>query len=130
MYLRKLSIALAIVAVVLNTLIGIVAATTPWISNHVAIVLFSVVVGFLLLTLVLYRYIASANAKSPQRFVSAFTAGVGAKLFACLIFLGLYLYLDGEARVLVALGTFGIYLVFNVVLIRYLLLDVRSKPNA
>ncbi len=129
MYLRKLSITLAIVAVVLNSIIAVLASATSLMSEHVAIVLFGVVTGFLLLTLLLYRYIAASNAKSPQRFVSAFTAGVGAKLFACLIFLGLYLYLDGEARVLVALGTFGVYLIFNVVLIRYLLMEVRSKQN-
>lgn len=129
MYLKRLSVSVAIAAVLLNSVIAVIAATTSWISQHVAIVLFSAVVGYLLLTTLLYRFISAANAKSPQRFVSAFTAGVGAKLFATLLFLGLYLYLDGESRVWVALGTFGIYLVFNVILIRFLLLDVRSKSN-
>ncbi len=83
--------------------------------------------AFAVLTFLLYKNILRSHAKSPKRFVAAFIGAVSIKLFACAIFLGVYMYNNGEGRVIIAIATMLIYLVFNVLLIRFLMAAVRNK---
>lgn len=90
-------------------------------------VMLGVIPSFALLSFLLYKNILRSTAKSPKRFVAAFIGAVSIKLFACAIFLAIYMYNKGEGKVIVALGTMAIYIVFNVLLMRFLMAAVRNK---
>jgi hypothetical protein len=100
---------------------------TAKISFNVACVLSAVVLGYAVIAYLLHVNILKSNAKSPTRFVTAFTGGIAIKLFASVIFLAIYMYLKCEKPVLVALVTFCIYIVFNILLISSLLKVVSKK---
>jgi hypothetical protein len=97
------------------------------INLHITIVLSCVVVGYAIIAYLLHKNILKSNEKSPQRFVTAFTGGIAVKLFASVIFLAIYMYFKQESPVLVALSTFCIYIVFNILLIASLLKVVNKK---
>jgi hypothetical protein len=83
-------------------------------------VMYYVPFAFGLLTIALYSNVRAASAKSASRFVTAFMSAVTMKLLLTAAFLGVYIYNFKSEKVPVALGTFVIYVMFTVLLVRYL----------
>jgi len=82
--------------------------------------LFGVCLAFGVLTIILYRYIVRSGEKSPARFVAAFMASVTIKLLLTAGFLGVYIYFNKDEKVFAALGTFVIYIIYTILLVRFL----------
>jgi hypothetical protein len=94
-------------------------------------VMYYVPFAFGLLTIALYSNVRTASAKSASRFVTAFMSAVTMKLLLTAAFLGVYIYNFKSEKVPVALGTFVIYVMFTVLLVRYLRFsDGAEQPNA
>lgn len=92
-------------------------------------VLYLVCLAFGILTTVLYAYISKSASRSASRFVTAFMASVTVKLLATAAFLGVYIYFFKVQKVPVALGTFVIYVVYTVLLIRFLRFDSSKESR-
>jgi hypothetical protein len=94
-------------------------------------VMYYVPFAFGLLTIALYSNVRAASAKSASRFVTAFMSAVTMKLLLTAAFLGVYIYNFKSEKVPVALGTFVIYVMFTVLLVRYLRFsDGDEQSNA
>ncbi|MFN8698368.1 MAG: hypothetical protein ACK500_13630 [Flavobacteriales bacterium] len=83
-------------------------------------VMYYIPFAFGLLTIALYSNVRMASAKSAPRFVAAFMSAVTMKLLLTAAFLGVYIYNFKSEKVPVALGTFVIYIMYTVLLVRYL----------
>jgi hypothetical protein len=70
---------------------------------------------FALITLLIHRWLVAANNKSPQQFVTFFMGSITLKLFFTVTLLFVYLYLNREQRVPVALSFMSTYLLFTVI---------------
>lgn len=89
--------------------------------NSVAII----VVFFALLNILLYRQLQKANRKSPQRFVTAFTGTIAIKLFAAMGIALVAILLDKDHKLELAVSILLIYTCFTLVLIRYVVKQIR-----
>lgn len=76
--------------------------------NYVFVVVFGV------LTVRIHKWLLSANEKSPKLFVTYFMGSISVKLFLTLIALLIYIYINREERVEVALSFFVTYVAFTV----------------
>lgn len=90
-------------------------------------IMYPLIAGYGVLTYALSHMILKANAKSPQRFVTAFMGAVTLKLLISAFFLLIYLYITKEHRVVVSLGVFAIYIVNTWVMISFLMKRVRHN---
>lgn len=85
-------------------------------------------VGFLLLNQLFIRMLLLANARSPQRFVTAFLGVVAIKLMAAMVFLLIYLMLVDDPNVVyISIALFTAYMSFTILLIRAALKSPVSK---
>ncbi len=81
------------------------------------VALYYAVVGFGILTLMLYRNILKANEKSPRRFVTAFMGSVSIKLLLTALVVGILIYFDKVHKAQLAIGMMVIYVAYTVVLV-------------
>lgn len=72
------------------------------------------VVGFWLLSLALNIWLSRPASRNPQLFVSYFMGAITVKLIATLIFLGAYLIIIDDERMVVALSAFVTYVLFTI----------------
>ncbi len=85
-------------------------------------------VGFLILNQFFLRMLLLANARSPQRFVTAFLGVVAIKLMSAMVFLLVYLMLvDDPAVVYISVALFTAYMSYTILLIRAALKSPVSK---
>jgi predicted Kef-type K+ transport protein len=84
------------------------------------VALYFSVVGFGVLTFLLYRNILKANEKSPRRFVTAFMGSVSIKLLLTALVVGILIYFDKAHKAQLAVGMMVIYVAYTVVLVRSL----------
>ncbi|MFN0032940.1 MAG: hypothetical protein ACKVOR_12335 [Flavobacteriales bacterium] len=124
---KKFITSLASAAALLIVLAIVLHCVSPIITLAILKVLAVLIPAFAVLTFLLYKNILHSTAKSPKRFVAAFIGAVSIKLFACALFIGLYLYLGGEGRITVALATMAVYLVFNILLVRSLMSQMSKE---
>jgi hypothetical protein len=100
-------------------------------ETRVPAVIYLVIPAFAILAVLLFRSVANAARKSPQRFVTAFMASVTLKLLLTASFLGIYLFFNKDQKVIVALSTFVIYISYTVLLIQSLKRTATgSNPSA
>ena len=76
-------------------------------------VLYYVVVAIAAFTYFAYQHLLKVK---PKMFVNSFMGIIGIKMFASLVFLLIYIYLDPTQKYEVAFGLFAIYMVFNILL--------------
>jgi hypothetical protein len=93
-------------------------------------VMYPLIAGYGVLTYTLSRMILKANAKSPQRFVTAFMGAVTLKLLISAFFLLVYLYITKEHKVVVSLGVFAIYIVNTWLMISFLMKQVSHNNQS
>jgi putative effector of murein hydrolase LrgA (UPF0299 family) len=84
------------------------------------VALYFSVVGFGILTFLLYRNILKANEKSPRRFVTAFMGSVSIKLLLTALVVGILIYFDKPHKAQLAIGMMVIYVAYTFVLVRSL----------
>lgn len=84
-----------------------------------------IVVVFALLNMLLYNQLQKANQKSPQRFVTTFTGTIAIKLFAAMGIALATILLDKTHKLELAVSILLIYTCFTVVLIRYVVKQIR-----
>jgi len=70
---------------------------------------------FAVITFLIHQWLIAANQKSPQQFVTFFMGSITLKLFFTVTLLFVYLYLNREERVPVALSFMSTYLLFTVI---------------
>lgn len=70
---------------------------------------------FAIITFLIHQWLVAANQKSPQQFVTFFMGSITLKLFFTVTLLFVYLYLNREQRVPVALSFMSTYLLFTVI---------------
>jgi hypothetical protein len=70
---------------------------------------------FAVITYLIHQWLVAANQKSPQQFVTFFMGSITLKLFFTVTLLFVYLYLNREQRVPVALSFMSTYLLFTVI---------------
>jgi len=78
-------------------------------------VLYFFVLAFSALTAGIHNWLTRANERNPKLFVTYFLGSVSIKLFATLIFLVVYIFLNRDEKVAVGLGVFAIYASFTVI---------------
>jgi len=76
-------------------------------------VLYFVVIAIAIFTYFAYQYLQKSSTKM---FVNSFMGIMGVKMFASLIFLAIYLYINPAQKYEVAFGLFVIYIAFNILL--------------
>jgi hypothetical protein len=70
---------------------------------------------FAVITFLIHQWLIAANQKSPRQFVTFFMGSITLKLFFTVTLLFVYLYLNREERVPVALSFMSTYLLFTVI---------------
>lgn len=70
---------------------------------------------FAIITFLIHQWLIAANQKSPQQFVTFFMGSITLKLFLTVTVLFVYLYLNREERIPVALSFMSTYLLFTVI---------------
>jgi hypothetical protein len=75
------------------------------------------IVGYAALTWLLFVYLNASLAANPRRFATALMGTTAIKMMTTMAFLGIYLYIDRSQKLVVALGVFAIYIVFNIALL-------------
>jgi hypothetical protein len=85
-----------------------------------------IVVFFALLNQFLYNQLQKANAKSPQRFVTAFTGTIAIKLFAAMGVALATILLDKPHKLELAVSILVIYSAFTLVLIRHVVKQIQT----
>lgn len=114
--------------VVLTVILGaIIWGLSSFSEVHVPQILYVVVLGFFGITMFLFNSLLKANEKSPSRFVSAFMGAVAIKMMATMIFLTVYLYLNTEHRIEMAMSVFFIYISFTVLLSSSIISATRGE---
>ncbi|MCB0760102.1 MAG: hypothetical protein KDC12_01175 [Flavobacteriales bacterium] len=106
---------------------GIVWALTRFSEVHLPEVIYLVILAFFGLTVMLFRSLIRANEKSPSRFVSSFMGAVAIKLLATMAFLGVYLYLNKDHRIEMAMAVFVVYIAFMIILSSSVISTLREK---
>lgn len=89
-------------------------------------ILYGVVVGLGIITFFSYKHMSKVSAKM---FVNSFMGIMGIKMFASLIFLVIYLFIDSSQKYEVAFGLFTIYIIYNVFLFSNIN-EIKPKNNA
>jgi len=86
-----------------------------WTSGvRIPIICYVFVALFSLITFLIHQWLISANRKSPRQFVTFFMGSITLKLFFTVTLLFIYIFLNREERVPVALSFMGTYLLFTV----------------
>jgi F0F1-type ATP synthase assembly protein I len=84
--------------------------------------------GFAVMNPFFLKMLITANARSPQRFVTAFIGVVGIKLMSAMVFLLVYLMLVDDAEVIFVTGALFIaYLSHTILLIRAALSQTNKQ---
>lgn len=89
--------------------------------NYIFVLIFG------LLTVRIHKWLLDANEKSPKLFVTYFMGSISVKLFLTLIALFIYIYLNREERVEVALSFFVTYVTFTGLEVTTLYNKLRSE---
>ena len=93
-------------------------------------VVYCIIIGFSLISMLLYRNMKKANKINPRRFVSSFMGAIGIKLFASLIFLTFYLiFAEDQHKIPTVIALFFIYSAFNVLLLRTLTKELKNEGD-
>lgn len=93
---------------------------------NLPIALYPAIIGFGVLSFLLFRNIIKANEKSPRRFVTAFMGSVTIKLLLTATVVGILIYFDKAHKTQIAVGMMVIYLVYTLVLVRSLTKSVGA----
>lgn len=88
---------------------------------NVPLVFEVVPVLFLVLNVLLYKWVKASVAKSPAKFVNAFMTAITVKLLFTASVVGLLIVLFPESKAVLALGTFFIYVGTTLIFSRALL---------
>jgi hypothetical protein len=70
---------------------------------------------FALTTFLIHQWLMAANRKSPRQFVTFFMGSITLKLFFTITLLFIYIYLNRDERIPVALSFMSTYLLFTVI---------------
>lgn len=98
-------------------------------SLDLPLALYFSIVGFGVLTFLLYRNILKANERSPRRFVTAFMGSVSIKLLLTALVVGVLIYFDKPHKAQLAIGMMVIYVVYTFVLVRSLTQKLTDTPK-
>jgi hypothetical protein len=79
--------------------------------------LFFAIIGYAVLTWLLFRYLHASLKANPRRFATAMMGTTAVKMFVTMGFLGIYLYIDRSQKLTVALGVFAIYITYTIALL-------------
>jgi hypothetical protein len=88
-----------------------------WSPMRLPTVIFGAIVGYALLSMLLFNYLDASLKANPRRFATAIMGTTAIKMFATMAFLGIYLYIDRSQKLMVALGVFAIYIIYTVALL-------------
>ncbi len=110
------------------TLAAIIAAVFLTVLQQFYLSIFPFALGFVaLITGLVYWLVSRSMDKKFVRFSNAFLSATTLKLFAFLIFIGIYLFLRRENAFIFTTFFFCIYIVFSVFEIKQLLLRNKKK---
>lgn len=84
-------------------------------NAHIPLISYIFLGLFAIITFLIHQWLIAANQKSPQQFVTFFMGSITLKLFFTVTLLFVYLYLNREQRVPVALSFMTTYLLFTVI---------------
>ena len=109
--------------------IGLLSAVEYLFGKQVPRALYGAVPGMWILSILLYRSVMKANAKSPGRFVAAFMGSITLKLLLVAAYIGICAYFFRDQKVFIALGVFGVYVVNTYILSMYLIREMRASKG-
>ena len=88
-----------------------------WSPLQLPVVIFAAILGYALLSILLFKYLDASLKANPRRFATAIMGTTAIKMFVTMGFLGIYLYIDRSQKLTVALGVFAIYITYTIALL-------------
>jgi len=107
-----------------NVVFALVCMSAIYFSSlkwNVPLVFEAVPVLFVLLNVLLYKWVKASVAKSPAKFVNAFMTAITLKLLFTASVVGVLIMIFPESKAVMALGTFFIYVGATLIFSRALL---------
>ncbi len=103
-----------LICAIINALV--LFAIGEWSANiEIPFVNYLFLLLFAAITFLIHQWLIAANRKSPRQFVTFFMGSITLKLFLTVTLLFVYIYLNRDERIPVALSFMGTYLLFTVI---------------